>query len=717
MASTHNGIPDDFWREVPCGHPPDPVAMWTDDGEPICHCGHGLKDASVALDPEAAAEAGAPGPVVLCSKCGCHPAIPPKPESKAPASTDVHEGRTAALVNVKRMAQDLENAEAALGRAYTQMRKTAKWLSYWAGEKDLKAAPRWVTVALSGEAKALFDVISADAPVLDAGEPEPTSVGSEPANANADADFVGEGGGDGRPDRTNAELIRFLRGQAGFERRHNGQPRKADVLDACAERIDELRSRSAPVDREARIEKALAVFLEWNGPRSAPRRMDRVLAERMADALSGVVSSGEGTPDLNRASDDRYVVGRHQDRTLLVRRVDGEGGWIPLHDLWERPSSGLPDEPSALSNVERKALIAAAEHLRGEAETSIAMESLLGDAKQERDDAYEARDEARGELRSLRRELATMLGPIKPREGVTENALWIAKVGDVLRERDEALKGLVNWRRAAEDADMELTRLRAAVPLSTDVLRKPPEAMVEAQLLAEGAHFPHDKSPEPERTQNTTRAGLTAVADFLDEHRPTPERFAAVMDEIVGEEKCARCSMPRSEHVPGPARPPRGDTPYCCNRFLESQSPPSPAGDGDDGLDVDELRVVVDFPTASEVGAGDKLWSHNTFRVVEKAVPVDVATGRVNIEFEASDEGSIQGKCAAVVEADQLVCRSVGRFRPSPAVGLTVAEAEAVIRWGYGQPMRHDIDRAALDTGRTKLAEVTDTEEGDDADR
>jgi hypothetical protein len=63
-------IPRSYWREVPCGHPPDPVR--NPEGVPICHCGWGLDDAR-ACEPVPEA----PGPIVNCDKCGCYVAIPP----------------------------------------------------------------------------------------------------------------------------------------------------------------------------------------------------------------------------------------------------------------------------------------------------------------------------------------------------------------------------------------------------------------------------------------------------------------------------------------------------------------------------------------------------------------------------------------------------------------------------------------------------------------
>jgi len=88
-AEAHNGIPDSYWRDVPCGHPADPVAMWSDDGRAVCHCGW-------KLDPEDGVEiGGAPGPVVNCSRCGCHVAVQSRAEAvRLPADDEIE--RTAA---------------------------------------------------------------------------------------------------------------------------------------------------------------------------------------------------------------------------------------------------------------------------------------------------------------------------------------------------------------------------------------------------------------------------------------------------------------------------------------------------------------------------------------------------------------------------------------------------------------------------------------------
>lgn len=69
-------IPRDFWREVPCGHPPDPVAAVIDGGY-VCHCGWVLDPDDLGL-PEKPPEA--PGPIVNCSKCGCYVALPAQPD-------------------------------------------------------------------------------------------------------------------------------------------------------------------------------------------------------------------------------------------------------------------------------------------------------------------------------------------------------------------------------------------------------------------------------------------------------------------------------------------------------------------------------------------------------------------------------------------------------------------------------------------------------------
>jgi hypothetical protein len=60
--------PDSFWREVPCGHPPDPVAWVNPDGSAICHCGWQLArgEAHIRFDDSQ---------IVSCGKCGCYVAI------------------------------------------------------------------------------------------------------------------------------------------------------------------------------------------------------------------------------------------------------------------------------------------------------------------------------------------------------------------------------------------------------------------------------------------------------------------------------------------------------------------------------------------------------------------------------------------------------------------------------------------------------------------
>ncbi len=75
-------IPENYWRDIPCGHPPDPVAMYGSEGHPVCHCGCILDPADSAGLPQPPE---APGAIVNCQKCGCYVAIPPKPVSTQPA--------------------------------------------------------------------------------------------------------------------------------------------------------------------------------------------------------------------------------------------------------------------------------------------------------------------------------------------------------------------------------------------------------------------------------------------------------------------------------------------------------------------------------------------------------------------------------------------------------------------------------------------------------
>lgn len=78
-ASPPERIPHGFWRALPCGHPPDPVAVWF-DGEPVCHCGDRLRlDEALPIKPPEA-----PGPIVPCGKCGCHVAVPPNEPDPPP---------------------------------------------------------------------------------------------------------------------------------------------------------------------------------------------------------------------------------------------------------------------------------------------------------------------------------------------------------------------------------------------------------------------------------------------------------------------------------------------------------------------------------------------------------------------------------------------------------------------------------------------------------
>lgn len=58
-----------FWREVPCGHPPDPIAARMPDGHLACHCGWGLDDVQPITRVD-------PLDIVPCDKCGCYVGVP-----------------------------------------------------------------------------------------------------------------------------------------------------------------------------------------------------------------------------------------------------------------------------------------------------------------------------------------------------------------------------------------------------------------------------------------------------------------------------------------------------------------------------------------------------------------------------------------------------------------------------------------------------------------
>jgi hypothetical protein len=75
--------PDDWWRGVPCGHPPDPVA-WIIEGKPTCHCGWYIGDA-------APCGSHVDGTIVPCQQCGCHVLIRTQNDPCPPAS--VADGR------------------------------------------------------------------------------------------------------------------------------------------------------------------------------------------------------------------------------------------------------------------------------------------------------------------------------------------------------------------------------------------------------------------------------------------------------------------------------------------------------------------------------------------------------------------------------------------------------------------------------------------------
>lgn len=75
-GSTATTVPADFWREVPCGHPADPVAWVGPDG-PVCHCGRMLS-AEPTIDHTDDLRH---WPIVPCAKCGCYVAVPDKTDA------------------------------------------------------------------------------------------------------------------------------------------------------------------------------------------------------------------------------------------------------------------------------------------------------------------------------------------------------------------------------------------------------------------------------------------------------------------------------------------------------------------------------------------------------------------------------------------------------------------------------------------------------------
>jgi hypothetical protein len=366
-----------------------------------------------------------------------------------------------------------------------------------------------------------------------------------------------------------------------------------------------------PLDREALIERLNGRALTLEGSNlHADQEHARLLREAAeAVALSGVVASGPETPDLNQASDDRYVVGRHQNRALLVRRVDGEGGWVPLHELWEHQPSAPLDERGRLlvENLRRASgdlkhilipgaplgparegladlLAQAADHIAGggawsfpsvaspgavNAACSHIIENLRPDPRVEgasveailalraalaaayRVDAHPEPSLPAQALVQLRRCVASALERhagdddlIRAkhlvdglahleqedvetvsrrafREGARamDHPYRIAAV-NAERERDEALTEAERLREERRDAldkvghfrrlltarGGELDRLRASKPLSTDMLRNPPDDLLSAIA----------QRPE------VSRIVLAGTADHLDSQSPPP---------------------------------------------------------------------------------------------------------------------------------------------------------------------------------------------------
>jgi hypothetical protein len=530
----------------------------------------------------------------------------------------------------------------------------------------------------------------------------------------------------------------------------------AEVREAAGRVVAALAARSAlPPKPSAAARRALLDTI-----RDAGSFTDALEAAYRVDALP---ERGDGEPATltvtahNAVGKPLEMTGPEVDRALADLRATRDDLRVcidAIHEAHGKPEGGI---------------VEAAKRLRWE-----------------RDDAYKARDEVRGELRSLRRELATMLGPVKPREGVTKNALWIAKVGELLRQRDEAradaaqlrealqisgdsvdtLRTALNEARAVverlekhrkglrEDADRycaEIKRLRAAVPLSTEVLRYPPDKLVDAlaaYLLASNSSVGDPVEAwegAGDRTRSSFRSeakgSLIVLADYLDEHQPNAERFAAVLDGIVGEEECSRCKRPRSEHVPGPARPPHGDTPYCCNRF----QPPSSLDGQDDGM-RDEIDKFLAAVTAS-VGPDDHPLDNPeecakaalaTLRKVRalfsgepksEAAKVDALVDRlVDALFDEWDWEDEQRDRLPILLAE--VVSASPHAVPSPAVGLSVGRAAPCAKCGKpaclampGGLCANCHQAAASISGPcgcdgcktlAAVSEVTDTKEGDD---
>jgi hypothetical protein len=247
-------------------------------------------------------------------------------------------------------------------------------------------------------------------------------------------------------------------------------------------------------DREALIERTLSALLDVpTGQPTLPDSTLRLFAEAAVDALAGTFPYAIDVQAGGAVAQDGH----------------NEAGVVP---------SG---SERSLSEVEVKALIAAAEHLKGEAETSIAMETILGDAiamlrggvvdaqperttgaefeLQRWKDAWHQKDNEVERLKALltgSRKLADEIAEVADEcERCPSTRPWGSFV-------DRVWEGVIPARVTADVERIE----RASKPLSTDVLRNPPDELVEA--LA-GHHPPR---------RQAALMYMRRLADWLGEH-------------------------------------------------------------------------------------------------------------------------------------------------------------------------------------------------------
>jgi hypothetical protein len=503
---------------------------------------------------------------------------------------------------------------------------------------------------------------------------------------------------------------------------------------------------SRPVDREALIGR-VEEFLIGEGLQHDGRPLEQQpeltfeIAERAVDALAGVVPSGLVlSVEWFKARHLEWAQGKH-DAAL------GFNDWLDrqVAEAVDATSpSGLSAEPS-VEAMEAAAFVVAMRRVGpgGDAEPnqadrdfalSVIRPAYRVDAQPEREDfsddeagwaktlaqAVLDRDEARGDAAQLREALQLQ-----------------AEVSD-------------RYRAAMEEARAEVARLRAAMPLSTDLLRKlPHELEVAAKEAIEAAYG------EGHRSFGLALAALNAIADYVEQHSP-PSSFAGARvelgdgvdwSEMHGDQRFARSQSGgdlRARQAKAvedvfaeyDVRDSEGDAIDSRNDAFQDRvafavvdavnamaevdkmPPPSLGEQGDDGRDC-EFKLF--FGSESWPGAG---W------VVPNGMP-----GEVNliVPIEGKTPPLAQPPWPGIdtphvavtfVVADLLAALRV----PSPAVGLTVEEREAVIRGDHtpgchkarGKPKSDLLCTCGLDDGRSKLAAVSegpDTNGGDDGDQ